>query len=285
VNLRSLPAIIGTTVLLATPILPAHADGPAPAVSALNGKISTEGGVTGGDGESSGIGIVNGSITTPLGQAFGLQVDGMAGTAFNDFFGGGTAHLFWRDPAIGLFGPVASVEAGSGIRLGWYGVEGEFYTGIFTFGAWGGYHDAVDSNFGITGSSGFYGGTLTVYPIPDLALSVGANSEFNRVTGTGALEFQPDLLARHNVAFFLNGEVGENSTYSATAGVRFYFGPDKSLIRRHREDDPPAGFVPAAQDQVSALTAAQFAAFGQQYQAISSQAAQFHQQFLSSQLP
>ena len=270
------------TLPLAISTVPAHADGPAPAVSALNGKLSTEGGVTGGDGQSSGIGMVNGSITAPLGHAFGLQIDGSAGTAFNEFFGGGTAHLFWRDPAIGLVGPVASLQAGSGFRLGWYGAEAELYAGIFTFGAWGGYHDVVDSTFGITASSGFYGGSLTVYPIPDLALTIGANSEFNRVTGTGTLEFQPDLFARRNVAFFINGDVGANSAYSVTAGVRFYFGPDKPLIRRHREDDPTTtGLVAAAEDEVSAAIAAQFAAHGQQFQSLSDQAALFHQQFIS----
>lgn len=98
-----------TTVLLAAPVAAARADGPAPAVSAVNGKLSTEGGVAGDNGGSSGIGLVNGSITTPLGHALGLQVDGLAGMGFNTFFGGGPAHLFWRDPSIGSFGPVASV--------------------------------------------------------------------------------------------------------------------------------------------------------------------------------
>ena len=110
------------------PIADGIADGPAPAVSTLNGKLSTEGSV---------------------------QINGTAGTAFNAVFGGGTAHLFWRDPAIGLFGPFASVQAGSGVRAGWYGAEAELYAGIFTFGAWGGHHDVVDNRVGITANSGF----------------------------------------------------------------------------------------------------------------------------------
>jgi hypothetical protein len=280
VILQDLPAILVMTILLAAPLAAARADGPA--VSALNGKVSTEGGVLGSGGDSSGVGMLSGSLAAPLGHSFGFQVDGTAGTAFNDFFGGGTAHLFWRDPAIGLFGPFATMQAGSGLRLGWYGAEGEIYTGIFTFGAWGGYHEAVDNSFGITANSGFYGGRLAVYPIPDLALSIGATSAFNRVITSGSLEFQPDLLARHNVAFYINGDVGENSTYSVTTGVRFYFGPDKPLIRRHREDDPPAGVLAAAQDEVSMAIAALFANHAQQYQALSDQAAQFHQAFISA---
>ena len=42
------------------------------------------------------------------------------------------------------------------------------------------------------------------------------------------------------------------------------------------------GVVPAAADQVSALTAAQFAAHAQMYQAVSAQAAAIHEQFVST---
>jgi hypothetical protein len=216
----------------------ANAQADRPAVSALNGKISGEGGVTGIDGHSSGIGMAKGSITAPLGHAFGVQLDGLAGTALNATFGGGTAHLFWRDPSIGLVGPVVSMAAGSGERLGWYGAEAELYAGLFTFGAWGGYHDAVENRFGVSAGTGFYGGSVTLYPLPDLAFSVGAMSEFNRVAGTTTLEFQPDEFSHHNVAFYVTGEVADPSIYSVTAGIRIYFGADKPLIRRHREDDP-----------------------------------------------
>lgn len=229
-------AILVTTVLMVAPVANAQAD--KPAVSALNGKISGEGGVTGFDGHSSGIGLAKGSITAPLGHSFGVQLDGLAGTAFNSAFGGGTAHLFWRDPSIGLVGPVVSMAAGGGERLGWYGAEAELYAGLFTFGAWGGYHDVVNNRFGTNANSGFYGGSLTVYPLPDLALSVGATSEFSRVTGVGTVEFQPDLFGRHNVSFYVNGDLADRSTFGVTAGIRIYFGADKALIRRHREDDP-----------------------------------------------
>ncbi|PJE06889.1 PE family protein [Mycobacterium sp.] len=45
---------------------------------------------------------------------------------------------------------------------------------------------------------------------------------------------------------------------------------------------PIGGVVPAAADEVSALTAAQFAAHGAMYQAISGQAAAFHELFVST---
>jgi hypothetical protein len=45
---------------------------------------------------------------------------------------------------------------------------------------------------------------------------------------------------------------------------------------------PTTGVVPAATDEVSALTAAQFAAQGQLYQAVSAQAAAIHEMFVNT---
>ncbi|MBS4729194.1 PE family protein [Mycobacterium sp. SM1] len=45
---------------------------------------------------------------------------------------------------------------------------------------------------------------------------------------------------------------------------------------------PTTGVVPAAADEVSALTAAQFAAHAQLYQAVSAQAAAIHEMFVNA---
>lgn len=45
---------------------------------------------------------------------------------------------------------------------------------------------------------------------------------------------------------------------------------------------PTTGVVPAAADEVSALTAAQFAAHAQMYQAVSAQAAAIHDMFVNT---
>jgi PE family len=45
---------------------------------------------------------------------------------------------------------------------------------------------------------------------------------------------------------------------------------------------PTTGVVPAAADEVSALTAAQFAAHAQMYQAVSAQAATVHEMFVNT---
>ena len=40
-------------------------------------------------------------------------------------------------------------------------------------------------------------------------------------------------------SLFVEGRAGENNFHGISGGVRFYFGQkDKTLIRRHREDDP-----------------------------------------------
>ena len=45
---------------------------------------------------------------------------------------------------------------------------------------------------------------------------------------------------------------------------------------------PTTGVVPAAADEVSALTAAQFAAHAQMYQAVSALAAEIHEMFINT---
>ncbi|MEB4212410.1 PE family protein [Mycobacterium sp. 94-17] len=45
---------------------------------------------------------------------------------------------------------------------------------------------------------------------------------------------------------------------------------------------PTTGVVPAAADEVSALTAAQFATHAQMYQAVSAQAAEIHEMFVNT---
>jgi hypothetical protein len=214
-----------------------------PAVSQINGKVSLEGGATGAFGRSSAVGIAQGSLTAPLGHRFGMQVDGLAATSYASFGGGGAAHLFWRDPQIGLLGPIAALAGFRGATVGWYGAEGEIYATGFTIGAYGGYQDAGAN--ALPGSGGFYHGRLTVYPIPDLALTAGGG-QFARAVGAGRIEYQPDVIARRNVAFFVDGSAGDGSFYRVTGGVLLYFGSDKTLIRRHREDDPATVFGAAS---------------------------------------
>jgi hypothetical protein len=214
-----------------------HAEGPA--VSALNGKISGEGGSVNSNGNQSTLGLAEGSITTPLGHSFGFQADLAAGLAYNSFLGGGAVHAFWRDPSIGLFGPIAAMGGARGSRIGLYGAEGEFYMDKVTLGLTGGYQDSVNNGVGVSPSGGFGTARLTLYPIDNLAMAIEGRDMAGQYTGRGIVEYQPDFMTTRNMSFFFDGESGGNSFYRVTGGIRFYFGADKTLIRRHREDDPP----------------------------------------------
>ena len=218
---------------------PSYAAGQA--VSALNGMAAIEAGSVSLAGRSSAAGALHGTITTPIGESFGFQADGLAATAYSSFLGGGGAHFFWRDPQIGLVGPTAAMIGGRGTRIGWYGGEGELYAGVVTLAALAGYQDTVtSSNKGVSG--GFYQGRLTLYPIPDLALTLRGGQMAGAALGAAQIAYQPTFERMHNMAFFVSGAVGDSSFYKVTTGVQFYFGTDKTLIRRHREDDPlPTG--------------------------------------------
>ena len=242
---RATAALLGACgLLLAAPAARAPAQTQAqdqtqaPAVSGLNGKASVEGGTVGTSVRQSAIAITQGSITAPLGHSFGLQLDGAASTAFNSVFGSGGAHLFWRDPAIGLVGPVAAFGGGAGTQSGLYGGEAELYAGLFNVGLRAGYASSTSAFGSLNG--GFYLGTLTLYPVPDFALSIEGGQLAGFTVGQARIEYQPDLAMRRNVSFYATGIAGDLGVYRATEGVRFYFGSDKPLIRRHREDDPPS---------------------------------------------
>jgi len=212
----------------------AYADGPA--VSSVNGKISLEGGaVDANNNGRSGFGMMDGSVTMPVGYSFGLQVDAGAANAYNKFLGGGATQFFWRDPQLGLLGAFTSAGTIRGNTVSRSGGEAQYFAGPLTFGAFGGYQ-AVSSIAPADG--GFATGSLTYYPNPDLAVS----GEGGTVVGKGLVgikfEYQPEVRNSRFMSLFVSGNAGSEGSYSVTAGIRFFFGPEKTLIQRHREDDP-----------------------------------------------
>lgn len=218
--------------------VPAHAEGPA--VSALNGKVSVESGVTSSSGQSSAIGTAQGAITVPVGHSFGVELDALASTSRGSFVGGGLAEFFWRDPGLGMAGPFAGLAGGSGARLALTGGEAQLFGANVTLQAFGGYLDLATSSPVPGGGriyGGFYGSHLTLYPNPDLALTIGGQVTVGRGTGTARVEVLPVLTPHKNVSLFVSASAGDNQAWRVTGGIRAYFGPDKSLIRRHREDD------------------------------------------------
>lgn len=76
----------------------------APAVDAVNAKVEAFG------GSVSNLGVYGaiGSVTAPLANAFGAQVDGLVGSLGGASVAGIAGHWFWRDPNTALLGLYAS---------------------------------------------------------------------------------------------------------------------------------------------------------------------------------
>jgi hypothetical protein len=249
-----------------------------PAVDGINAKLSGFGGwvdsgkrdvfVTPGGqsfvlptpNRSQGLFGANGSVSFPLGQQFGLQIDGQAGSARGAFFGGGGAHLFWRDPAaglLGLYGTASRNNAFGGFNRYRIGGEAEGYFGRFTLTGTAGWEQTQSGTrfvgtvpgfqiFDIGGrTSRFYDMVdLAYYPTDNWKLSVG-----HRYTGGSHMaalgtEYLWSLGGGTAVSAFAEARIGDRNNRAVFGGLTFYFGQkDKTLIRRHREDDPPNRLV------------------------------------------
>lgn len=208
------------------------------AVSALNGKFEGAGGYFEDNGSSpDGRGHGALSLTMPLGCELGFQLDGAFGTLGGQEAGGVGVHLFTRDPARYLFGAFASYSAIDNFTLTndifRVGGEGEFYLGQFSFEGLVGYEDAD------IGSDDWFGQfTAAFYATDNIRLSAGYRHFLSTDAGIASIEWQPDGLGLP-VSLFVEGQVGSNDYASVFGGFRFHFGAgDKSLKRRHREDDP-----------------------------------------------
>lgn len=223
----------------ATPVLATglKSSGQEPAVSRPNGKVAFRGGAM--DDEASG--LAQFSYSLPVGHAFGIQFDGLAGLVDDDGVGGAGLHLFWRNPSKGLLGGYVSANTIGGDDFYRFLGEAHAYRGRFSLEGAAGWEEAgLDSG-------AFWLGQVGFYPKQNLRLTVGAlythwadGDHFAPGTlGKVGLEYQVRSDDRRAVALFAEGRFGDDY-YAAWTGVRFYFGDDKSLLRRHREDDPAA---------------------------------------------
>jgi hypothetical protein len=218
-----------------------------PAVDGVNGKVS----VFGGGADGNGLYGAAGSLAVPLGFNYGLQLDGIAAKVRSDALGdvgvaGTAAHLFWRDPSIGLLGGYGSythTDAGSGVNIFAGGAEGALYLGRFTL-------EGIAGAQGGNGENGAFGSfdidtrffdlaQLAFYPTDDVKLYIGHSYDLGRNGALLGVEFGVPIGHGTMAALFATGTVWEGGDAAAMAGLRFYFGQrDKTLIRRHREDDP-----------------------------------------------
>ncbi len=212
-------------------IYPGLALAEGPAVSAINGKVEGFGGSAGGDG--SGGGAVSLSLPIPKLKQFGLQLDGLGGEINNLETAAGGLHLFWRDPEKGLLGATYSYtdfETGEMHRAGG---EAEYYWGDFTFaahGGWQGSDNIPDNAWG--------GASVSAYITEYFMLQAGVQHAWDNSIGFVEAEWQPAVDAAPGFSVFANVAGADNDYEHALFGVRYYFGADKSLMKRHREDDP-----------------------------------------------
>ncbi|MCD0503359.1 hypothetical protein [Bordetella petrii] len=245
-----LPIILVAAASLGT--APAKSQESLPAVDGLSGKLGASGSTA--DGNTS-VGV-EGAITFPLGHRFGMQLDLGAGRIEtsqdgNSGYQGAGAHFFWRDPSKGMIGieaGYAHVDAYGGVDTYTVGVEAERYWDKLTLAGVMGMADGGHAT--VSTSQGRFrhdverefvaGPRLTWYPDDNLALSAsGSVAGGDYAAGLGA-EFGLASESSYQPSLFARAIMNEGGEVYAMAGINIYFGQrSKSLIRRHREDDPP----------------------------------------------
>lgn len=209
----------------------------APAVSSINGKLE---GIYGAIMRNSTRGVA-GAISAPLGQRFGVQLDGLYQHGFSTNIYGVGSHFFARDPGKGLIGLAFSGMTSQKFTDVIVGVEGEYYFKHLTLGLVAGYdnYDAhVPTSFpGLATHRDFVATRIyaAVYPMDDLMVRLEHQSRFNHHFYIAHVEWQTPM---KGVALFADAGVGDANYAHVLGGIRIYFGGSKSLKERHRNDDP-----------------------------------------------
>ena len=222
---------------------------PLPAVDGFNAKWEAIGGAF---DEQTYAGS-KGSLTGPIGQQFGFQVDALAADYSASFLGGVGGHLFWRDPSIGLLGIYASdlfLDRFGGLNVAHVAPEFEGYWGRWSVQGIAGVEFGNRTNTVVNTLPGggfvttdvrtrfFDKVNLSYYLTDDFKLTIGHRYEGGLNAAAFGAEYGFDI-GKTMASLFVEGDVGEENFKGVWGGVRFYFGQhDKTLIRRQREDDP-----------------------------------------------
>jgi hypothetical protein len=225
---------------------------PLPAVDGINGKID---GYGGGGSHASGLYGGNGSLSLPLGQQYGLQIDAGAGSLRNSATAHAGGHLFWRDPATGLIGAYGSYAHWNGVGgaflpradvgIGRFAAEAEYYWDRWTFSGLAGYETVHVNRPFVPGlpafsiPNRFFDSIAASYYVTDnFKLSIGHLYTVGRNALTLRGEYGLPLGGGRMATLFAEGASGGGVSI-VRAGLRVYFGQrDKTLIDRHRQDDP-----------------------------------------------
>ena len=225
---------------------PVQTGGCAQAVDGINGKVAGYGGSFANDTIYGG----TGSIALPLGCEFGTQIDGSAASFDGRFQGSIGGHLFWRDPAkglLGVFGSYTHWDQAGGVTASHIAPEAEWYLGRWTL------QGVTGVEFG-NNTSATVGSVIQTYNVKtrffdQINVAYYLQDDFKVYAGQRYLggknalalggEYGIPLSRGVMAALFAEGRIGEDNFHGVWGGVRFYFGQkDKTLIRRHREDDP-----------------------------------------------
>ncbi|MCF4166115.1 hypothetical protein L2U69_10715 [Zavarzinia compransoris] len=167
------------------------------------------------------------TITIPLGDSLGLQVDGVAGFAADEAgFAGGAAQLFFRDPQSGLIG-----VAGGGYYVegtAQYAVAGiaEYYLDSVTLEALVGYQtgDVMDGAYGRAG--------ISIYANPNLRIGGGVSYSEETEIG-GDIQLEALLTDIPGMALFATGVFDQQGSMGY-GGVKFYFNSATNLLATDR---------------------------------------------------
>jgi hypothetical protein len=232
-------ALAGSLLLAAGALAADYAtSGQLPAVSAINGKVEFGGGYGNSDSLPSDEMLYGlGSLSVPLGQSFGFQADVGVIDAFGETTKGAAGHLFTRNPDTWLIGAIGGYVDNGALSAYWVGAEAELYHGNVSMEVSAAYlgidPDALSNQneFLATADLGYYASE-------NLRLSLGASTVADFESVHAGFEWMIDSMP---VSLSADLRLGEDDLVSAGVGLSFYFGgndPAKTLMRRHREDDP-----------------------------------------------
>jgi hypothetical protein len=210
-----------------------------PAVSGINGKWEVDPGLlTGG-----GLVRASGSVSIPLGDRFGIQADAMGTwTSPNGFIYSGALHAFTRDPERYLAGLTGGIVVSSQATLAVIGPEAELYLDRMSLEGWAGFASLNYVDPALLDKTGVFAiGDLAYYPQDDWRFVVGGSYVLGDLSVHGGTEYLFRGLGAP-ISAVADARYHANGSYTFTVGIKGYFGGNddtKSLIDRHRQDDPP----------------------------------------------
>ena len=148
---------------------------------------------------------------------------------------------------LGLYGSYSDWDQAGGVSVGHVGPEAEWYLGQWTLQGTAG-AEFGNNTSATTGSTTvtfdvktrFYDQVNLQYYLQD-NFDIYAGHRYLGGENALALGGEWGIPMSHGVmaSLFAEGQIGQDNFHGVWGGLRFYFGEkDKSLIRRHREDDP-----------------------------------------------